>query len=126
MTICYDNVFPESSRTLALKNADLLFVPSRIAAHGVDAWLLYLKTRALENRFPIIASNVTYPPKYVGGSVIIDLEVDNSTNVVSPKLVAFAQDEEEVILAEVDIEKARELRRERLEERKPNAYRLTP
>lgn len=92
----------------------------------MGTWLLYLKTRALENRLPIIVPNVTYPPKYVGGSVIIDLEADNSTHAVSPKLVASAQDEEEVILAEVDIEKARELRRERLEERKPNAYRLTP
>jgi predicted amidohydrolase len=102
ITICYDNVFPESSRTLALKNADLLFVPSRITAQGMEPWLLYLRTRALENRLPIIAPNVTYPPKYVGGSAIIDL-VESSTNLIVPKIVASAQDEEKVILAAVGV-----------------------
>jgi len=124
ITICYDNVFPESSRTPALKNADLLFVPSRITAQGMEPWLLYLRTRALENRLPIIAPNVTYPPKYVGGSVIIDL-AESSTNIIVPKIVVSAQEEEKVILADVGIEKAGKLRRERLGERKPNVYGLS-
>ena len=125
ITICYDNTFPESSRTLALKNADLLFAPSRIVAQGMEPWLLYLKTRTLENRIPIIAPNVTYPPTYIGGSVIIDLEVDPSTNIVSPKIVASAKDEEKVILANVDVGQARKLRDEKLGERLPGAYSLS-
>jgi predicted amidohydrolase len=125
ITICYDNTFPESSRTLALKNADLLFVPSRIVAQGMEPWLLYLKTRTLENRLPIIAPNVTYPPTYIGGSVIIDLEVDPSTNIVSPKIVASAKDEEKVLLADVNVEQAGELRKEKLGERLPSAYSLS-
>ena len=125
ITICYDNTFPESSRTLALKNVDLLFVPSRIVAQGMEPWLLYLKTRALENRLPIIAPNVTYPPTYIGGSVVIDLEVDPSTNIVSPKIIASAKDEEKVVLADVDVEQARELRKEKLAERLPSAYSLS-
>jgi len=125
ITICYDNTFPESSRTLALKNADLLFAPSRIVARGMEPWLLYLKTRALENRLPIIAPNVTYPPTYIGGSVIIDLEVDKSMNIVFPKIVASAKDEEKVLLADVNVERARELRKEKLAERLPNAYSLS-
>ncbi|HKM77214.1 MAG TPA: carbon-nitrogen hydrolase family protein [Candidatus Bathyarchaeia archaeon] len=125
ITICYDNAFPESSRTLALKNVDLLFVPSRIVSQGMEPWLLYLKTRALENRLPIIAPNVTSPPTYNGGSVIIDLEVDPSTNVVYPKIIAQAKDEEKVLLADVDVEQARELRKKRLAERLPSAYSLS-
>jgi predicted amidohydrolase len=125
ITICYDNTFPESSRTLALKSADLLFVPSRIVARGMEPWLLYLKTRTLENRLPIIAPNVTYPPTYIGGSVIIDLEFDPSTNIVSPKIIASAKDEEKVLLADVDVEQARELRKEKLAERLPSAYSLS-
>ena len=125
ITICYDNTFPESSRTLALKNADLLFVPSRIVAQGMEPWLLYLKTRSLENRLPIIAPNVTFPPAYIGGSVIIDLELDPATNIVFPKIVASAKDEEKVLLADVDVEQARELRRKKLAERLPGAYSLS-
>ena len=125
ITICYDNTFPEASRTLALKNADLLFVPSRIVAQGMEPWLLYLKTRAIENRLPIIAPNITYPPTYIGGSIIIDLEVDPSTNIVSPKIIASAKDEEKVVLADVDVEQARELRKEKLAERLPSAYSLS-
>jgi predicted amidohydrolase len=56
--ICYDAMFPEAARTLALKGADLLFVPSRIGAAALDPWVLYLRTRSLENRIPLIAPNV--------------------------------------------------------------------
>lgn len=61
ITVCYDNVFPEAARTLALRGADLLFVPSRIVSEGLDPWLLYLRTRALENRIPVIAPNIFDP-----------------------------------------------------------------
>jgi predicted amidohydrolase len=88
--ICYDNVFPEASRTLVLRGADLLFVPSRIISEGVDPWILYLRTRALENRVPVVAPNIFHPARYVGGSVIIDLVVNHSSPVVSPRITASA------------------------------------
>jgi predicted amidohydrolase len=122
IAVCYDNVFPESSRTLALKGADILFVPSRIVREGIEPWLIYLKSRALENRIPIVAPNGTHPPKYSGGSVIIDLQVDRSTNIVTAALSAWAGEESKVIFADVDIEQARRLREERLAERQPKAY----
>jgi predicted amidohydrolase len=122
ITICYDNVFPEACRTLVLKGADLVFVPSRIALEGLDPWILYLRTRALENRIPVVAPNIFDSPRYVGGSVIIDLEVNPASRVVVPKIVASAGSGEKVIIADVDIEKARELRKERLSERRTSAY----
>jgi predicted amidohydrolase len=120
ITVCYDNVFPESARSLALKGADLLFVPSRIISAGLDPWILYLRTRALENRLPVIAPNVFDLPRYAGGSVIIDLERDNG--VVRPKIVASAKTGESIITANVNVDLARELRRERLRDRRPEAY----
>jgi predicted amidohydrolase len=122
ITICYDNVFPEAARTLALKGADLLFVPSRIVAEGLDPWILYLRTRALENRIPVIAPNVFHPPRYLGGSVIIDLAAEKPGPVVLPKIVASGKSGELVIIADVNIDQARELRRERLLDRRPGAY----
>ncbi len=122
ITVCYDNVFPEAARTLALRGADLLFVPSRIISEGLDPWLLYLRTRALENRIPVIAPNVFDPPRYLGGSVIIDMEESDASPVVLPKVVASAGAGENVIVADIDIERARRLRSKRLSERMPSAY----
>jgi len=120
--VCYDNVFPEAARTITLQGADLLFVPSRIITEGLEAWTLYLKTRALENRIPTIAPNVSDPPRYPGGSTIITLEESETTPVVSPKVIAQAEDREAIIIADLDVEKARRLRKDRLAERKPSAY----
>lgn len=122
ITICYDNVFPEAARTLALKGADLLFVPSRIVSEGVDPWVQYLRIRSLENRIPVVAPNVFHPPRYVGGSVIIDLDYQNKNGVVKPKIVASAGAGQALIIADVDVDRARGLRKERLTERQPTAY----
>lgn len=113
IVICYDNVFPETARTLTLKGADLLFVPSRIISDGLDPWILYLRARALENRLPVVAPNVFDPPRYIGGSVIVDLEMNSDSRVVRPKIVASAKSGESLITADVDVELARELRMER-------------
>lgn len=122
ITICYDNVFPEAARTLALRGADLLFVPSRIISEGLDAWLLYLRTRALENRIPVIAPNVFDPPRHPGGSVVIDLEESDTGPVVLPKVVASAGTGETVIAADINVDRARRLRSTRLSERMPTTY----
>jgi predicted amidohydrolase len=122
ITICYDNVFPEAARTLALHGADMLFVPSRIISEGFDPWLLYLRTRALENRIPVIAPNVFDPPRYLGGSVIIDLKKSKSSPVVLPRIVASAGREETVIVADINLDRARGLRSQRLSERIASAY----
>jgi predicted amidohydrolase len=76
----------------------------------------------LENRIPVIAPNVFDPPRYLGGSVIIDLEENEGSPVVLPKIVASAGSGETVILADINIEKARKLRSKRLSERMPSTY----
>ena len=120
--ICYDGMFPEAARTLALKGADLIFVPSRIGRAALVPWILYLRARALENRVPIIAPNLFRPPGYLGGSVIVDLTPQGDGRAILPKIVASGGSGEKVILADVDIEHARELRRERFFDRRPTAY----
>jgi predicted amidohydrolase len=120
--IGYDGMFPEAARTLALKGADFIFVPSRIGYAALDPWILYLRTRAMENRIPIIAPNSFRPPHYIGGSVIVDLIPKSETMVVSPSIVASAGSGEKLLVADVDIERARALRRERFLDRQPTAY----
>ncbi|MGQ9542943.1 MAG: carbon-nitrogen hydrolase family protein [Candidatus Bathyarchaeia archaeon] len=120
--VCYDLVFPEVARTLALKGADVIFVPSRILDLGIKPWHLYLSTRCLENRVPVVAPNVVWPPKYIGHSLILGLEQDATSPIVYPKTLATGGQHPEVIIAEIDPETVRNLREARLSERRPEAY----
>lgn len=72
IVICYDMVFPKVVNSLAKKGADVIFSPSRIVKRGIIPWHLYVQTRSLENRIPIIAANVL-DQKFGGKSIIVDL-----------------------------------------------------
>jgi predicted amidohydrolase len=80
--ICYDLVFPEIARTAVSKGADLLFIPSKITKTGLYPW--HLQVRTLENRTPVIASNVC-GGLFGGRSIVVDLEYDKSTDIAIPK-----------------------------------------
>lgn len=47
--ICYDAGFPEAMRTLCLKGAEMVFVPSAWRIEDEDMWDLNIPQRALEN-----------------------------------------------------------------------------
>jgi len=68
MLICYDKVFPESTRELALKGADIMIMPTAWALAGdnddpeldsqVDSYTLFGRVRALENQCWMVESNL--------------------------------------------------------------------
>jgi predicted amidohydrolase len=49
LMICYDGGFPEVSRLLALKGAELILCPSAFPTQDKDLWDIYFKSRSLEN-----------------------------------------------------------------------------
>ncbi len=56
--ICYDRQLPEPARILALKGAQILFVPAYGSYTDRDGWnTILLRTRAYENRLPLIFSH---------------------------------------------------------------------
>ncbi|MGB6680646.1 MAG: carbon-nitrogen hydrolase family protein [Candidatus Bathyarchaeia archaeon] len=122
--ICYDLVFPEVARILALKGADMVFVPSRIFETGIGPWHLYLSARCLENRVPLIGANLIWPPKYLGHSRIFDLQYDNQSDITITRAVAVGGESQEVLIADVNLKAAAELREKRFRERRPNTYRF--
>ncbi|MCC6349181.1 MAG: acyltransferase [Candidatus Eisenbacteria bacterium] len=66
MLICYDWRFPEASRVLALKGADVIVHPSNLVfPHAQQAML----TRALENRVYVVTANRTGTERRRGGTV---------------------------------------------------------
>lgn len=81
--ICYDMVFPGVVNALVRKGAEVILSPSRIVRRGILPWHLYVQTRALENRIPILAANVENK-KFGGNSIIVDLAENDG--VMIPKL----------------------------------------
>jgi predicted amidohydrolase len=83
--ICYDWLFPETLRELALAGAEVLLRVSAYmdpwgATAPMDWWTLFNRCRAIENLAYVVASNQAasaenYPPfSWPGGSMIVDYD----------------------------------------------------
>jgi predicted amidohydrolase len=58
MIICYDRQLPEPTRIIALKGAQVLFVPSYGSYTDENGWnTVMMRTRARENRLPLVFCN---------------------------------------------------------------------
>jgi predicted amidohydrolase len=120
MSICYDVRFPELYRELSDRGAELIAVPSAFTlATTRDHWEVLLRARAIENQCFVVAANQigTSPPdKRSGGrSMIVD-----PWGVV----LAVAPDTETAIVADLDFDRLREVRRRlpALEHRRQGIY----
>jgi len=83
--ICYDWLFPEAIRALALNGAEVLIRVSAYmdpwgATPPMDWWTLFNRARAAENMAFVVAANqgasaANYPPfSWPGGSMIVDFD----------------------------------------------------
>lgn len=105
LNICYDGGFPESARVLALKGADLIALPTNwppgaeeFAEHGII-------TRALENHVYYAAANRVGEERgfrFIGRSRIVD--------PLGRTLAVAGPDGEELLVAEIEPERARQKR----------------
>lgn len=120
IAICHDIVYPEYARILSLKNADIIFNPSRIMTEGIKPWHLYLFVRSLENRIPIIAPNVWIKKRFNGGSIVIQPVIKKATIYVPKYKVSY--NGSTVLCDTINLEKIREARYERLLKRRPELY----
>ena len=106
MSVCYDLRFPEYYRLLVEQGAEILVAPSAFtAATGEAHWRLLLQARAVENLCYVIGANLcdrNHPGKPTwGGSAIID---------PWGKVLAELDDQEGFIVADVDLERLKDLR----------------
>lgn len=96
VNICYDCSFPESSRVMMLAGADLITLPTNWPESGGCAVPDFVvPTRALENKVYYAAVNRVGTErgiKFIGRSSIVD---------PSGKVLAVADDTEQMLLAEV-------------------------
>lgn len=85
VAICYDWLFPETIRQIALQGAEVIIRVSAYmdpwgATEPTDWWTLVNRTRALENTVCVVAANQGarlshYPPfSWPGGSMVVDYD----------------------------------------------------
>jgi predicted amidohydrolase len=120
MTICYDLRFPELYRILAVRGAEVMAVPSAFTlATTRDHWEVLVRARAIENQCFVIAPNQI--GKHPGG-----FRSGGRSLIVDPwgLVLATAPDSEAAIVADLDLDTLREIRRKlpSLANRRPEAY----
>jgi predicted amidohydrolase len=102
--ICYDIIFPESSRVLTLLGADILAFPTNFPRGRGEKYLTHVvSARAIENRVHMVAANRVGTERghsFAGLSKIVNASGDILSLAGSEK--------EEVIYGEVSLESARQ------------------
>ena len=122
LTICYDLRFPELYRSLALRGAQLLCVPSAFTAYtGAAHWEVLLRARAVENGCFVIA------PGQVGEHLPGRACFGHSM-IVDPwgAVLAEVQDGIGFCIADLDLGRLAEVRAQipSLQNRRPDTYDL--
>ena len=120
--ICWDQWYPEGARLTALQGATILFYPTAIgwhphekAQHGAaqrDAWRTIQRGHAIANGCWVAAVNRVGHEKQVPGEA--GLEFWGTTFLCDPFGVVVAEastDQEEILVAEVDVARMEEVRR---------------
>ena len=101
--ICFDSVFPEVARLLALQGADLLCHPSNLVLTYCQETML---TRSLENSVYSITANRTGKEIRSRGELLFT----GQSQIVGPmgEIVASSNsDEEAVVIYDIDLSNAR-------------------
>jgi predicted amidohydrolase len=120
LSICYDLRFPELYRELALRGAEIVFVPAAFTLYtGKDHWTTLLRARAIENQCFVVAAGQigAHEPNMscYGRSTIIDPW--GTVLVQAPDGVGIAD-------AELDLDRVAQIRRQlpSLANRRPDVY----
>jgi N-carbamoylputrescine amidase len=133
--ICWDQWYPEAARLVSLQGVSVLFYPTAIGwhpeekkAHGaaqLDAWRTVQRGHAISNGVYVAAVNRVGHERPRGGGK--GIEFWGSSFVADPFGVMVAEapiDEERVLLADVDLGRIEEVRRNWpfLRDRRVDAY----
>lgn len=108
VSICYDLRFPELYRAMALRGAEVIFVPSAFTLYtGKDHWHALLRARAIENQCYIVA------PGQYGAYMAPGTYAYGKSLIADPwgTVLAQARDSEDVILCDIDFDYLSEIRK---------------
>ncbi len=118
LMICYDAIFPEIARLLALQGVDIVFMPANWPNPFLSQWRLATSARALDNQIWLVATNRIGADNkftYSGRSRVINPYGDP---------VVECGDKEEVLVAIVDGKVTEEFKKtvNFLKDRQPEVY----
>jgi predicted amidohydrolase len=118
--LCYDTHFPELSTHMALKGADIIFMPHAsprgTPAEKYRSWLRHLPARAYDNGVFVVACNQTGDNGQGLSFPGVALVIGPSGEVVSKVL----NDEEEMLIADINTEALAAVRTHRMRYFLPN------
>jgi 5-aminopentanamidase len=103
LEICYDLRFPEVTRTLALRGADIVAHPTNFPMAAKVQTEVITLARAAENRIYLLTANRVGKERggeFCGWSQIVD--------PFGKRLVEADETEEKLLVADIDVEKARD------------------
>jgi predicted amidohydrolase len=120
IAICFDIRFPELTRLLTLRGAQVIFIPAEFPAERISVWATLLRARAIENQVFVVGCNsVGSDGKNIfgGRSAIIDPE---------GRTLAQADDTPQLLSARIDLRRITEVRKQipSLRIRKETLYRI--
>jgi predicted amidohydrolase len=108
VVICFDVRFPELIRLLALDGVQLVVVPAAFnTTSGPAHWEMTMRARAVDNQVYLAAASPARDPE--AGYVIY-----GHSMIVEPwgEIMAEAGEGEEIIIAEIDLERVEKVRRQ--------------
>jgi 5-aminopentanamidase len=103
LEICYDLRFPEVTRTLALRGADIVAHPTNFPMAAKTQTELITRARAVENRVYVLTANRVGKERwgeFCGWSQIVD--------PYGTRLAEAGEAEEALLVGDVELEKARD------------------
>jgi predicted amidohydrolase len=103
LEICYDLRFPEVTRTLALRGADIVAHPTNFPMAAKVQTEVITRARAAENRIYLLTANRVGKERwgeFCGWSQIVD--------PFGKRLAEADETEEKLLVADIDLEKARD------------------
>lgn len=102
--VCYDTIFPEVARKMALKQAKIIFIPANWPNPFISQWRLSTSARALDNQTWVVAVNRCGKDNmhtYFGRSRIID---------PYGELAIECDESESLNIFEIDLKKSEEFK----------------
>lgn len=115
LLVCSEVYMPELSRVLALKGAEMVFYPAGgLINELIPTWRTMVQARAIENLMFTAASQNLYG---VEPGVAL---------IAGPEGVLGSRDDTGVLIADIDLERARWLRSESEKIEMPKQYRVVP
>lgn len=122
MMICYDSRFIELARAMTLKGANLFIIPAGFnRTTGPLHWDLIMRSRAVDNQVFVLAAGSAFNPH-------TSYQAWGHSMIVDPwgKIIAQTGDNEDIVLAELDLDEIDKVRREIpvLKHRREDVYQL--